>query len=85
LTEAMGHGVPIVAYGVTAVPETVGNAGLVLPDKSPVHFASAVARVLSDPTLRRHLSAAGRERAAGFSLADSQRRFVSLVQDAIDA
>ena len=35
LAEAMGHGVPIVAYGVTAVPETVGGAGLVLPDKSP--------------------------------------------------
>ena len=35
LGEAMGHGVPIVAYGVTAVPETVGGAGLVLPDKSP--------------------------------------------------
>ena len=30
LAEAMGHGVPIVAYGVTAVPETVGGAGLVL-------------------------------------------------------
>ena len=44
LAEAMGHGVPIVAYGVTAVPETVADAGLVLPDKSPVHFASAVAR-----------------------------------------
>ena len=25
LAEAMGHGVPIVAYGVTAVPETVGG------------------------------------------------------------
>ena len=36
LAEAMGHGVPIVAYGVTAVPETVADAGLVLPDKSPV-------------------------------------------------
>ena len=36
LAEAMGHGVPIVAYGVTAVPETVGGAGLVLPDKSAV-------------------------------------------------
>ncbi len=31
LAEAMGHGVPIVAYGVTAVPETVANAGLLLP------------------------------------------------------
>ena len=52
LAEAMGHGVPIVAYGVTAVPETVGGAGLVLDDKSPVPFAAAVGRVLRDATLR---------------------------------
>jgi glycosyltransferase involved in cell wall biosynthesis len=83
LAEAMGHGVPIVAYGVTAVPETVAQAGLVLPDKSPVHFAAAVARVIADPTLRHHLSSSGLARAAEFSLPDSQRRFVSLVQEAI--
>ena len=85
LAEAMGHGIPIVAYGVTAVPETVGDAGLLLSDKSPLRFAAAVGRVLSDDALRRHLTAAGRARAAGFSLPDSQRRFVSLVQEAIGA
>jgi len=83
LTEAMGHGIPIVAYGVTAVPETVGDAGLLLSDKSPLPFAAAVGRVLSDASLRGHLSHAGLARAARFSLPDSQRRFVSLIQQAI--
>jgi glycosyltransferase involved in cell wall biosynthesis len=83
LAEAMGHGVPIVAYGVTAVPETVGGAGLVLPDKSPALFAAAVGRVLRDERLRSVLSAAGLERAAGFDLGASTRRFVSLVQEAV--
>jgi glycosyltransferase involved in cell wall biosynthesis len=83
LAEAMGHGIPIVAYGVTAVPETVGGAGLVLRDKSPVRFATAVARVLSDKALRRHLSSAGLVRAAQFNLPESQRRFVSLLQGAV--
>jgi glycosyltransferase involved in cell wall biosynthesis len=85
LAEAMGHGIPIVAYGVTAVPETVGGAGLVLADKSPVRFATAVHRVLSDDTLRRHLATTGRARAADFNLAASQRRFVALVQEAVGA
>jgi L-malate glycosyltransferase len=85
LAEAMGHGVPIVAYGVTAVPETVGGAGLVLPDKSPARFAAAVSKVVADSTLRKHLSAAGLARSASFSLPDSQRRFVSLVQSAVGA
>jgi glycosyltransferase involved in cell wall biosynthesis len=83
IAEAMGHGVPIVAYGVTAVPETVAGAGLLLPDKSAVPFAAAVARVLSDDELRSRLSAAGRERADGFDLGASLRRFVSLVQEAV--
>ena len=85
LGEAMGHGVPIVAYGVTAVPETVGGAGLVLPDKSPALFAAAVGRVLGDAQLRSVLSAAGRERAQGFDLAASTARFVALVQEAVSA
>jgi glycosyltransferase involved in cell wall biosynthesis len=83
LAEAMGHGVPIVAYGVTAVPETVAGAGLVLPDKSAVPFAAAVGRVLRDQTLREVLAAAGTARAASFDLAASTRRFVSLVQEAV--
>jgi len=85
LAEAMGHGIPIVAYGVTAVPETVGDAGLLLSDKSPLRFAAAVGRILNDDTLRRHLAAAGLARAAAFNLPDSQRRFVSLVQRAVGA
>jgi glycosyltransferase involved in cell wall biosynthesis len=85
LAEAMGHGVPIVAYGVTAVPETVAGAGLVLPDKAAVPFAAAVGRVLEDATLRAMLTAAGRDRAAGFDLAASTRRFVTLVQQAVGA
>ena len=85
LAEAMGHGVPIVAYGVAAVPETVGGAGLVLPDKSPVPFAAAVGRVLRDATLREVLAGAGRARAASFDLAASTDRFVSLVQQAVGA
>jgi glycosyltransferase involved in cell wall biosynthesis len=85
LAEAMGHGLPIVAYGVTAVPETVAGAGLVLPDKSAVPFAAAVARIMSDPPLRQLLSEAGLARAAEFDLGASQRRFVSLVQGAVGA
>jgi glycosyltransferase involved in cell wall biosynthesis len=83
LAEAMGHGTPIVAYGVTAVPETVADAGLVLPDKAPGLFAAAVARVLHDDVLRTHLSAAGLARSAGFDWVASQHRFVRLIQEAV--
>jgi glycosyltransferase involved in cell wall biosynthesis len=83
LAEAMGHGIPIVAYGVTAVPETVGSAGLLLSDKAPLHFAAAVGRVLSDRALSQHLARVGRARADAFDLSASQQKFVALVQEAI--
>jgi L-malate glycosyltransferase len=82
LVEAMGHGVPVVAYGVTAVPETVGEAGLVLPTKEPARFAAAVHRVLTDEALRARLAGAAARRVEHFSLARSRRRFVELVQAA---
>jgi len=85
LAEAMGHGLPIVAYGVTAVPETVAGAGLVLPDKAAVPFAAAVGRVLGDKRLRGALAATGLRRAAQFDLGASTDRFVSLVRQAVGA
>ena len=66
-------------------PRPSRGAGLVLDDKSPVLFAAAVGRVLADPGLRRVLSEAGRARAAGFDLAASTTRFVSLVRTAVGA
>jgi len=82
VVEAMGHGVPVVAYGVTAVPETVGDAGLLLASKEPLRFAAAVHRVVSDRELRDRLSAAGTARVAHFDLAGSKARFVELLSRA---
>ena len=44
ILEAMELGVPVVAYGAAAVPETLGGAGIVLDDKDPLEVAKAVDR-----------------------------------------
>ena len=64
LVEAMGAGLPVVAFDAGAVGETLGGAGVLLGDKSPASVAAAVRRVLGDEALRRGLVAAGRRRAA---------------------
>lgn len=79
LVEAMAAGVPVVAYACTAVPETVAGAGVVLEQKDPLTVAAAVHRVLSDGSLRASLVAAGRRRAADFSLAVTERRFADVM------
>ena len=83
LVEAMGHGVPVVAYAVAAVPETVGDAGLVLDGREPLRMAAAVARVVTDAPLRARLADAAARRVAAFSLERSTERFVSLVRRAV--
>lgn len=67
LVEAMSLGVPVIASDRTAVPEVVGDAGLVLPlDEASWGGALDVVR-----DRRASLVAAGRSRAAGYSIAES--------------
>jgi glycosyltransferase involved in cell wall biosynthesis len=64
--EAMACGTPVVASRCGALPETVGDAGLVIePDADA--FAAALVSLCADAEARERLVAAGRERAAGFS------------------
>ena len=46
VVEAMELGVPVVAYAATAVPETLGGAGVLLDDKDPLVVAVAVDKVV---------------------------------------
>lgn len=79
LIEAMQLDVPIVAYASTAVPETLGDAGVLLDDKDPLLVATAVDTVLRNAALRSELVAAGRERADDFSLERTSRRLLELL------
>ena len=52
LAEAMHFGKPIIALDACAVPETLGEAGLVLEDASPEIAAAAIDRVMKDGELQ---------------------------------
>ena len=64
--EAMASGVPVVAATRGALPDTCGDAA-VLVEPDPEAFAEALARVVRDEELRGRLVAAGLERAAAFT------------------
>jgi len=74
LLEAMAHGVPIVAYACAAVPETAGEAALLLENKAPTTVAIAVHRVLTDVALHDVLVRAGRRRLRSFGAASTTER-----------
>jgi glycosyltransferase involved in cell wall biosynthesis len=68
LLEAMYHRVPVVAFAAAAVPETVGDAGILLPRKLPALVAAAIHRVVSDVPLRNELVRRGLARLELFTL-----------------
>lgn len=78
LVEAMAHGLPIVAHAAAAIPETLGDAGLLVESRAsqrpgdsgetsqaavdPVAFALSCEKLLSDSQLYQKLAAKGRAR-----------------------
>jgi len=57
--EAMARRCPPVSSNVTAMPEFVGNAGLLVPPRRPEKFAEQVLRLYYEPALRDELVARG--------------------------
>ncbi|HEX6668207.1 MAG TPA: glycosyltransferase [Gemmatimonadales bacterium] len=63
--EAMANGVPVVTSTAGALPETVGQAGIVVPEEDVDAIAGALQRLHDDPTERQRLAAEGRRRVMG--------------------
>jgi glycosyltransferase involved in cell wall biosynthesis len=82
--EAMAFGVPVIARACAALPETIGEGGLLLPaDAGPALFAEAIAEVLTQDSLQERLIAAGRDRVDTVSEIDGTADFLALLQDVI--
>jgi glycosyltransferase involved in cell wall biosynthesis len=64
LLEAMERGVPVVAYGAAAVPETMGGAGLATRTRDPMEVAQLLTVLEREPALRRKVIAGQRARLA---------------------
>ena len=84
LIEAMAAGLPIVARDAAAVPETLGDAGLLVPGPDPVAMALALDRVLGDPTLRKSMVAAGKHRATSYSVDHARQAMTDALRPLIE-
>jgi glycosyltransferase involved in cell wall biosynthesis len=62
LIEAMAAGVPVVGSASGAIPEVVGDAGLIIAEGDAGALRRALGRVLHDGTLRKDLAQRGRQR-----------------------
>ena len=82
LLDALALGKPVVATRAGGIPEVVadGECGLLVPTRDGHLLGAAIARVLSDPELRRRFGAAGRERAREFSVERTAERTAAVYE-----
>jgi glycosyltransferase involved in cell wall biosynthesis len=64
MLEAMGCGAPVVCSDAGALPETAGNAALLVPPTQVGQWAAAFQKVVGDPEVRQELRNRGFVRAA---------------------
>jgi alpha-1,3-rhamnosyl/mannosyltransferase len=65
--EAMSFGCPVIASNSTALPEVVGEAGMLLSADNDEEWAGSMRELLEDEEMRSQLSKLGSERARGFT------------------
>jgi len=66
VAQAMACGVPVVASGVSSLPEVVGESGILVDPFSISEIGAAIERLLLSPSLRAELAARARRRAGCF-------------------
>jgi glycosyltransferase involved in cell wall biosynthesis len=67
IVEAMASGVPVIGSTCGAIPEVIGDAGLVFPEGDADALACVLRRSLSDEALRERMSLAGLARVEQYS------------------
>lgn len=78
--EAMARHCPVVASNVTAMPEVIGDAGILCNPDRPEEFAQAVLRIYHDRALRQDLVNRGLKRIQRFRWTRSAEKMAELLE-----
>lgn len=81
--EAMVHGRALVAARATALPEVVGDAGVLVDPDDVAGWADAIERLLGDPAERARRAEAGQARAEQLSWAANARALADAYRQAL--
>jgi glycosyltransferase involved in cell wall biosynthesis len=81
LLESMHHQVPVIAYAAAAVPETLGNAGVLVHEKDYPMIAETAHLLIEEETLSRQVIARQRERLGDFAPAAIASQFKRYVEE----
>jgi glycosyltransferase involved in cell wall biosynthesis len=76
--EGMARGCPPIVADISAMPESVGDAGILVPPHDPQAFAAAIVELYDDPALRLQFVAAGFRHIENFKWSCCGQRFNQL-------
>ncbi len=78
VAEAMHFGLPVIAYSSTAIPDTIGDGGLLVTEKRHAEIAELIGRISEDSVLREQLIRSGETRVKELSFEKFERRVKSV-------
>jgi alpha-1,3-rhamnosyl/mannosyltransferase len=81
--EAMAYGAPLVAASATALPEVVGDAGVLVDPDDPAGWKAAIIELLDAPEHGARLAEIGLARARRFSWAANAEALADLYREAM--
>jgi len=82
--EAMARGLPVLASRVSAMPEVLGDAALLVDPFDVDDIAHGIDRLLSDDSLCRELAERGRRRARAFTWQATARATVAVYHEVLE-
>jgi glycosyltransferase involved in cell wall biosynthesis len=85
LLEAMACGTPVMTSNVSAMPEVVGEAGILVNPHQPEVMAETVAALIRDPQRQRELRQQGLARIQAFTWENNARKVAEIYQRLVDS
>ncbi len=79
--EAMACGTPVITSNISALPEIVGDAGILVDPYSIESITKALQDVISDPVLRAQMSRRGLETSAKFNWQTTGKKTLEVLQN----
>ncbi len=81
LIEAMGYEIPVVAYNATAVPDTMGDAGVLLDSKDPKYVCEKIDRIFEDDSYRKQLIEGQNRHVDSYIRDDYEKKLFSIIEE----
>ena len=80
LAECMHYGIPIVAYSAAAIPETLGDSGVLFSKKDFGAVAAMIDEITQNPSLKKRIVDSQTNRLKNFSEAKIRAELLNLLK-----